>query len=265
MHKARSFFLTCGLLIALATHTLVPSAASASTITTVTIDIAASQNGSVNTPVSALNQPGITFLGEPTTRSYIDRFAPWIAVDSTSISGGPIGAARMSVSVTGGRGINLAYGFEGSTALNVTLTLKLRGVTVGTPVNISTNSAWSNFISTENFDELLVDVPISGTTESARFFIRTLSFQIESGSGAPSVLSVPPMAPMQGVDLPESGNCTDVNEAVLTWAADVNGGWYRSWQSWVIASMPEQRLWEGWACVREIVWTPTGWTATLTR
>lgn len=74
------------------------------------------------------------------------------------------------------------------------------------------------------------------------------------GSAAPSV-------PMQGVPLPSSGNCADVDESQLTWGATIKGGWTTSWQPWVNPTAPENER-GGFACIRSIRWASTGWTAT---
>lgn len=42
-----------------------------------------------------------------------------------------------------------------------------------------------------------------------------------------------PLPVQQSVGLPDSGSCTDVNESLLEWGADIKGGWSRSWQEWV--------------------------------
>lgn len=73
--------------------------------------------------------------------------------------------------------------------------------------------------------------------------------QVESGVPAPVG---------QGVGLPASGLCTDVNESTLDFAADIKGGWVKSWEPWANPKGPEGDKW-GWACIRSLVYTPTGW------
>ena len=68
-----------------------------------------------------------------------------------------------------------------------------------------------------------------------------------------------PMAPMQGLPLPASGSCADVDESVMTWGRQVVGGWSKSWQSWAVSDDPTVPRWQGFACIRNIHWTPSGW------
>ncbi len=68
-----------------------------------------------------------------------------------------------------------------------------------------------------------------------------------------------PIAPMQGLPLPASGSCADVDESVMTWGRQVVGGWSKSWQSWAVSDDPTVPRWQGFACIRNIHWTPSGW------
>lgn len=82
---------------------------------------------------------------------------------------------------------------------------------------------------------------------------------VSPGGGAEE--SSAPSVPMQGVPLPSSGSCADVDEAQLTWGATIKGGWTKSWQPWVNPTAPEHER-GGFACIRNIRWTSSGWTAT---
>jgi hypothetical protein len=56
-----------------------------------------------------------------------------------------------------------------------------------------------------------------------------------------------PTSVMQAVPVPTSGDCADVSEAGLDFAADIAGGWSKSWQEWANAGTG------GAVCVRTLL------------
>ena len=70
-----------------------------------------------------------------------------------------------------------------------------------------------------------------------------------------SPTGMPPMH--QGVPIPASGNCSDVNDAGLDYGTGLKGQWHRAWQSWVKSDAPG--VIGGWACARTLVNDGQGW------
>lgn len=58
----------------------------------------------------------------------------------------------------------------------------------------------------------------------------------------------------QGLPLPTSGSCSDVDESAIGWATDLVGGWGKSWEPW--AGDGDHG---GWACTRILEYTEGAW------
>lgn len=55
----------------------------------------------------------------------------------------------------------------------------------------------------------------------------------------------------QALPMPESGSCTEIQDADLAWGTGLSGGWRKSWGPWVrVAGAPERQ--GGWACIRTL-------------
>jgi hypothetical protein len=57
---------------------------------------------------------------------------------------------------------------------------------------------------------------------------------------------------LQGLPMPASGDCADVQDAAYAWGTGLKGGWTKAWEPWVHASAPEGQR-GGWACTRSLV------------
>lgn len=73
----------------------------------------------------------------------------------------------------------------------------------------------------------------------------------DTGSAA---LGTGPGPIQQGLPLPSSGSCSDVNESAIGWATDLVGGWRKSWEPWA----GDGHL-GGWACARTLEHTEGEW------
>lgn len=218
---------------------------------TVVVDIAGSYTGTQR-PASVLDGSGITFVANPTSRSYIASFVAWLIVDGTNIGSGS-GIAELTINVPQGQSVTMGIsGGQGTCNTGVSVVLRSMGSTVQTDTFGDVCSLPATYSSAVEFDQMVITVGSGG-----QMFISSLSFDVAS----PSPTSGPPVSPMQGVSLPASGDCGDVDDRQLTWGAAVSGGWAKSWQSWAVSDDPTVARWEGWACVRTLVWSSGGWTA----
>lgn len=62
----------------------------------------------------------------------------------------------------------------------------------------------------------------------------------------------PEIRHFQGLPMPASGDCADVQDAAYAWGTGLKGGWTKAWEPWVNASAPEGQR-GGWACTRTLV------------
>lgn len=76
----------------------------------------------------------------------------------------------------------------------------------------------------------------------------TLFHSSDPCAGGPGVRSTAPPPAFQGLPMPASGSCDDVDDRDYSYGTGVFGGWSRAWQPWVRVS-PEAPS-GGWACVR---------------
>lgn len=212
-------------------------------------------------PVSLLNTGGITFAG-PTSTSKATCLYPSgstsriVVIGSNSTwCGTPLSGSRsLIVNVPGGEGITFGWETEGDCLLSTfVVTFKLAGVFVDSG-SLSRCSSGS-FTRSLAYDEVVIQA------SAADLYISSMSitYSPSTGSSATTPESSPPTAPMQGVPLPASGQCSDVVESRLDWASDISGGWSKSWQSWQVSSDANAPRWQGWACVRNVIWTSRGW------
>lgn len=68
----------------------------------------------------------------------------------------------------------------------------------------------------------------------------------------PTVEAVAPRpAAHQGLPMPNSGSCADVQDADYSWGTGLSGGWQKSWQPWVRAEGSAESV-GGWACIRTL-------------
>jgi hypothetical protein len=56
----------------------------------------------------------------------------------------------------------------------------------------------------------------------------------------------------QGLPLPASGSCADVQDTQYAWGTGLTGGWQKTWEPWVTAPMGATHT-GGWACSRTLV------------
>lgn len=56
----------------------------------------------------------------------------------------------------------------------------------------------------------------------------------------------------QGLPMPASGLCADVQDAQYAWGTGLTGGWLKSWQPWANPTRAEGDRW-GWTCIRVMV------------
>jgi hypothetical protein len=208
-------------------------------------------------PVSLLDTGGITFSG-PSARTCLhpygasDRIYVEGSSNTNCASGGSGGSvnAALTINVPGGEGITFAWLTTGLCGATYAVTFKLAGATVGSGSLSPCLSG--NFTRSLAYDEVVIQASV------ADLLISSLSITYDPSS-ASSTTNVPPTAPMQGVPLPASGQCSDVVERGLDWASDISGGWSKSWQSWQVSSDANAPRWQGWACIRTLIWTSRGW------
>lgn len=209
-------------------------------------------------PVSLLDTGGITFSG-PSSRTCLAPFGPsdrlFVVGSGTSYCGTVSGSANadLTINVPGGEGITFPWSRDGN---NVTfsLTFMLAGTTVGSeslPADL--NSSSGTVTRTLAFDTVII-----ASNSGQNLYISSMSITYSPPSSS-SATDGPPTAPMQGVPLPASGQCSDVMESRLDWATGISGGWSRSWQSWQVSSDANAPRWEGWACIRTLIRTSRGW------
>lgn len=53
----------------------------------------------------------------------------------------------------------------------------------------------------------------------------------------------------QGLPMPATGSCADVQDADYAWGTGLTGGWQKSWQPWVRSAGSSEPT-GGWACIR---------------
>ena len=200
-----------------------------------------------------LDGSGITFTASPTSRSYITDYVAWLTVDGSNTGSGS-GTAELTIDVPNGQSVNMGIAAgQGDCTRGVTVALRLAGSTVQTDTYADVCSLPTTHTSSASFDQMIITVGAGG-----QMFISSLTFDI--GAAVPDP-TVHPASPMQGVPLPLSGDCAEVDEGQLTWGDTISGGWAKSWQSWAVSEDPTVTRWEGWACIRTLVWTSGGWFA----
>lgn len=209
-------------------------------------------------PVSLLNTGGITFAGPSTTSKATcldSNFSPSRIIvigSNSSWCGSPLSGSRsLIVNVPSGEGITFAWQTSGRCDISAfDVTFKLAGATVGSGSLALCSSG--NFTQSLAYDEVVIQASVGD------LYISSMSITYSPPS-PPSATDASPTAPMQGLPLPASGQCSDVVESGLDWAAGISGGWSKSWQSWQVASDGNTPRWEGWACIRTLIWTSRGW------
>jgi hypothetical protein len=226
--------------------------ASPASAETINITIPSPPSPAATQSISVLDTQGISFTG-PSTRTCISQYQPWLVIDaSNSTDCGPTGAAAyLEINVPRGEGFGFSYaGCAGSCSGSFDVVYTLLGSPVGSDaVNIAASSTYTRSI---EFDQVRID-----TTTSDILYFDAFSFEV---SPAPTSSAWLPAPLLQGVALPSSGDCTDVDESQLSWAAAIAGGWSKSWQSWHLSADSEVEPWQGWACIRTLGWTSRGWT-----
>ena len=103
-----------------------------------------------------------------------------------------------------------------------------------------------------------------------------------SGGGAAPPVSSPPSAPAssapasaaaafaapastgnglttvyQGLPMPTSGSCADVQDVDYGWGTGLIGGWHKAWEPWARTT---DTVDGGWACTRSLVYSGDTWT-----
>ncbi len=61
----------------------------------------------------------------------------------------------------------------------------------------------------------------------------------------------------QGLPVPQTGDCRDINEQDATWGINIKGGWVISWKTWRLEDGTIYH--DGWACTRTIEWINGQW------
>ncbi len=206
--------------------------------------------GSGPQPVSLLNTGGITFSGAGTA-TCINFSSIYVVGGTSTWCGTPSGIRALTIDVPRGEGITFGWTTLGGPSDTFSVTLKLAGANVFSGSLTAQSSG--TFTQSRSFDTVILQSTGVGDLQ-----ITSMSITYSSPSPS-SVTDTPPTAPMQGVPLPASGQCSDVVESRLDWAKDISGGWSKSWQSWQVSSGANAPRWEGWACIRTLIWTSRGW------
>jgi hypothetical protein len=231
------------------TMTVMAPPASAATVNITIPSVSGAQ------PVSLLDTDGITFSGTFARTCILTYASSLIYVVGTASTwcAGVTGSANnaLTINVPGGEGITFSWSRGGLTAVPFSLTFKLAGVTVSSEDIPDTGSSPV----TRN---LAFDTVVITAKAGMDVYISSMSITYDSTSPS-SAIDAPPTVPIQGVPLPASGQCSDVVESRLDWATDISGGWSRSWQSWQVSSDANAPRWEGWACIRTLIWSSRGW------
>ncbi|MEI8084002.1 MAG: hypothetical protein WCI74_19365 [Actinomycetes bacterium] len=85
------------------------------------------------------------------------------------------------------------------------------------------------------------------------FAPRQLLFTTYMGAAAPPSDTSPTTLTVihQGLPMPASGNCADVQDAAVAYGTGLHGGWIKGWEPWPVSGNPAVH--GGWACIRAIV------------
>lgn len=201
--------------------------------------------------IGILDTQGVAFSGNA-TRTCVSPWQPVVLIDATTSNscGTRTGVAYLEIDVPNGTGFDMTTGScSGSCPETISITFKRAGTVVSTD-SLSVNVG-ENFSKSIEFDQVRIDVP------SILVQISSFSFTVSPTPTTSTALHAPLM---QGVALPTSGDCMDVNEEQLSWASTIAGGWSKSWQTWYLSADSEVPPWQGWACIRTLGWTVRGWT-----
>lgn len=78
------------------------------------------------------------------------------------------------------------------------------------------------------------------------------------GGSAPSTEPAPAHPIVgQGLPMPASGNCADVDDKDFSWGTGLYGGWHRSWTTWRRDN--GEIFHDGWACIRSFEHVDGSW------
>ena len=61
----------------------------------------------------------------------------------------------------------------------------------------------------------------------------------------------------QGLPVPASGSCADIQDADYSWGTGMTGGWRKGWEPW--AGSADTGL-GSWACIRTLVYSGNTWS-----
>jgi len=125
----------------------------------------------------------------------------------------------------------------------------------------TTWAVWSGTYTVPTGQVLTRFAMIGVSTTAAYTSMGNLVDDVRFGQPAPPddlAPSTPPSTALgpihQGLPLPSSSSCSDVDESVIGWAANLVGGWGKSWEPWA----GDGNL-GGWACTRTLEYTEGAW------
>jgi len=96
-----------------------------------------------------------------------------------------------------------------------------------------------------------------GVTYGSGQFVAVANYAGTDGVMTSSAIIDPVLDPSQwtvvgqGLPMPDSGICSDLDDTDYAWGTGLTGGWRKGWEPWVISGDSEVR--GGWACIRTLV------------